>query len=270
MASGLRTRVSTALLLAVFVVGILVWLPAEAAVVAIVLFVLAGAWEWAALAGLQGTTARFAYVSAIGSGIAVAWWYTAADAALIRFLQGAAAWWLLALLWLFLAARKAGPRSAAIAGFAILVPAAIGLGRLVLVAPDGQELLLFLLVLVAAADVGAYFGGRRFGRHRLAPAVSPGKTWEGLVAGMTGAAVAAVAGIGLFEPPAGPWLILCMSVALLSVVGDLVESMFKRGAGLKDSGACLPGHGGVLDRLDSLSSAAPMFLLGAYAMGMVG
>jgi len=148
------------------------------------------------------------------------------------------------------------------------VPAAIGFGRLALVEPQGRLLLLFLLVLIAAADVGAYFGGRSLGRHKLAPRVSPNKTWEGLVAGLLGAAAAAVAGAALFEQPVLPWLALCVLVALVSVVGDLVESMFKRRAGLKDSGALLPGHGGVLDRIDSHVAAAPVFLLGLQVLGV--
>ena len=269
MASGLRSRILTALLLAALVILVLVWLPPWAAVGAVVLFVLAGAWEWAGFAGLEGAAGRTAYLCAIGVSLAFAWWYTATPEGFVLFLKVAAGWWLLAVLWLLTAARRVGPRSAAIAGFAVLVPTAIGLGRLALVVPQGQTLLLFLLVLIAAADIGAYFGGRRFGRHKLVPAVSPGKTWEGLVAGMTGAVIAAVAGAILLDQPAGTWLLVCMPVALLSVAGDLVESMFKRGAGLKDSGALLPGHGGVLDRLDSLSAAAPAFLLGLHTVGVV-
>lgn len=270
MASVLRARVSTALLLAALVIGVLVWLPPQAAVAMVVLVVLAGAWEWAGLAGLNGAAARIGYVAAIAIVMSGAWRYTAASEGLVRFLQLTAAWWLLALLWVLAAARTAGPRSAAFVGFVVLVPAAIGLGRLALVVPHGPDLLLFLLVLVAAADVGAYFGGRRFGRYKLAPTVSPGKTWEGFAAGMLCAAIAAAGGVLLFGQPALPWLLVCMSVALVSVVGDLLESMFKRAAGLKDSGGLLPGHGGVLDRLDSLTAAAPAFLLGLHALGVAG
>jgi phosphatidate cytidylyltransferase len=156
------------------------------------------------------------------------------------------------------------------AGFAVLVPAAVGLGRLVQLEPRGQVLLMFLLVLIAAADIGAYFGGRTFGRHKLAPRISPNKTWEGFWAGMMAAGGAGFAGGLLFGEPLLPWVITCMAVALVSVVGDLVESMFKRKAGLKDSSALLPGHGGVLDRLDSLTAAAPVFLLGLLLLGIPG
>ncbi len=123
--------------------------------------------------------------------------------------------------------------------------------------------MLFLLVLVWAADIGAFFAGRRFGRVKLAPRVSPSKTWEGVSAACSfavahrrdrrrgGSALRRLAFVSL-----------CVAVVLLSIVGDLTESMFKRYAGLKDSGSIFPGHGGVLDRIDSVTAAAPAFLLG--------
>jgi phosphatidate cytidylyltransferase len=150
----------------------------------------------------------------------------------------------------------------------VLVPAAIGLGRIVLIEPEGRVLLLFLLVLVAAADVGAYFGGRTLGRRKLAPRVSPNKTWEGLISGLVFAALVALAGAAMFGQRSLPWVGICVTVAVASVVGDLIESKFKRGAGLKDSGTLLPGHGGVLDRIDSHVAAAPIFLLGLQWLGM--
>jgi phosphatidate cytidylyltransferase len=158
----------------------------------------------------------------------------------------------------------------ALSGFLVLVPAALGLGRIAELVPDGQLLLLFLLVLIAAADVGAYFGGRTFGRRKLAPRVSPNKTWEGFWSGVVAAGCAAAVGGWLLGAQPLPWLAVCLLVALVSVVGDLVESMFKRRAGLKDSSGLLPGHGGILDRLDSLSAAGPMFLLGLHVIGVPG
>jgi phosphatidate cytidylyltransferase len=149
------------------------------------------------------------------------------------------------------------------------VPAAVAIGRLAGHEPDGRRLLFLLVLLIAAADIGAYFGGRRFGRHKLAPRVSPGKTWEGLAAGLLAALLVAAAMARLLDFPALPWLAVCLVVVLLSVVGDLLESMFKRRAGLKDSSALLPGHGGVLDRIDSLTAAGPAFLLGLLLLGVV-
>jgi phosphatidate cytidylyltransferase len=128
---------------------------------------------------------------------------------------------------------------------------------------------LILLSLVAAADIGAYFTGRRFGRTKLAPQVSPGKTWEGVLGGAVAVSVVALLWIwmGLF---AWRFLVVALAVFAASVVGDLTESLFKRGAGLKDSGSILPGHGGILDRIDSLTAAAPVYVLGLHWIGILG
>jgi len=268
VASGLRQRVGTALALAALVIGILFWMPPAAAVAAVAVVVLLGAWEWAGFAGLATATQRIGYVVGIGVAAWVAWRVTAEPAGLALFLRVTALWWLSAALWVAFGSRHGGHYAAGLAGFAVLVPAAIGLGRLALVQSHGQMLLFFLIVLIAAADVGAYFGGRAFGRHKLAPLVSPGKTWEGFFAGVLGAGFAAWAGAWFFGQPLLPWLAVCVLVALVSVVGDLVESMFKRHVGLKDSGGLLPGHGGVLDRIDSFTAAAPTFLLGLQLIGV--
>jgi phosphatidate cytidylyltransferase len=262
--------VFTALLLAAVVITVLFWLPPWVAVVMAVLVMLAGAWEWAGFCGWVAPAQRIGYLGAIASAIAAAWWLTSDAAWLVAFLRVAALWWVAAFLWLALAAGKGGRAAVVVVGFVVLVPAAVGLGRLALVEPNGRLLLLYLLVLIAAADVGAYFGGRRLGRHKLAPRVSPGKTWEGFAAGMLGAAAAGLLGARLFQQPLLPWLAVCVLVALVSVVGDLSESQFKRRAGLKDSGTLLPGHGGVLDRVDSVTAAGPVFLLGLHVLGVAG
>jgi phosphatidate cytidylyltransferase len=266
MASGLQQRIATALLLAALVIGILFWMPPEVAVAAVMLAFAAGAWEWAGFAGIRPAMARAGYAGAVMLCVALAW--RLPPAMLLVLLWCSAAWWLAATAWLIVAPAAGGRRAAAIAGFVVLVPAALGLGKLAELVPGGQLLLLFLLVLTAAADVGAYFGGRTFGRRKLAPRVSPNKTWEGFWSGLLAAAVAATAGGYLLDEPLLPWVAVCLAVALASVAGDLVESMFKRQAGLKDSGTLLPGHGGVLDRLDSLSAAGPVFLLGLALLGV--
>lgn len=131
----------------------------------------------------------------------------------------------------------------------------------------GGELLLYLFSLVWIADIGAYFSGRRFGKHKLAPAISPGKTWEGV----TGGLLANLAWIIIVYQFSSGWdlgfpqfLIISLAASLISVVGDLFESILKREAGVKDSGKLLPGHGGVMDRIDSLISAAPVFTAGLF------
>jgi len=265
VSSGLRQRIGTGLLLAALVIVILLRMPPGVAVAAVMVVVAAGAWEWAGFAGLTRQWERIAYAATVMSCIALAW--LVAAPALVVLLWCSAAWWLAAAAWVVFAPGFGGRWFAGAAGFVVLVPAALGLGKLAALAPNGQVLLLFLLVLIAAADIGAYFGGRTFGRHKLAPRVSPNKTWEGFWSGVAAAGGAAVAGGWLLGKPLLPWVGVCVAVALVSVVGDLFESMLKRQAGLKDSSSLLPGHGGVLDRLDSLSAAGPMFLLGLLLLG---
>ena len=268
MSKTLQARIATALLLAALVIVVLLHLESWVAGVLIWVAIVAAGWEWAGFARLVTVPARLAYAAAIGlASLAVEWLARDPDR-LDLVLRAAALWWLFAFVWLAVRAQAGGPLAAGVVGFLVLVPAGLGLHHLVDLRPDGQLLLLYLLVLIAAADVGAYFGGRRYGRLKLAPHVSPGKTWEGFAAGMLAAALIGAAGALLFTKPFWPWLFLCELVALVSVVGDLTESMFKRHVGLKDSGTLLPGHGGVLDRIDSLTAAAPVFLLGLMVLGL--
>jgi phosphatidate cytidylyltransferase len=258
----------TALALAAIVVGVLLLLDSAVALPIIAIVFLAAAWEWAGFAGAASSPLRAAYVLAVGAAIAGLWIWTQDPAALGRMLWAAAAWWAVASVWLAFAARRGGRAVASCAGLLVLAPAAVALAHLVRIQSHGQALLLYLVVLVAAADVGAYFGGRRFGRRKLAPYVSPGKTWEGFGCGLLAAGLVGLAGALVLAEPWMPWLGLSLGVALISVIGDLAESMFKRRAGLKDSGTLLPGHGGVLDRIDSLTAAGPVFLLGLRTFGL--
>ncbi|MGB5544409.1 MAG: phosphatidate cytidylyltransferase, partial [Gammaproteobacteria bacterium] len=125
----------------------------------------------------------------------------------------------------------------------------------------GAQWTLFLFLLVAAADVGAFFSGRAFGRHKLAVKVSPGKTWEGVGGGLLAVAAVAAGGAVWFGTGLALTIAGAVVVAAFSVLGDLTISMLKRAAGLKDSGNIFPGHGGVLDRIDSLLAALPLFIL---------
>ena len=155
-----------------------------------------------------------------------------------------------------------------VAGLLVLIPTGLSLAHLLTGhGTSGPTYVMFLLLLVWAADVGAYFAGRAFGRHALAPLVSPKKTWEGAAGGVVLAALVAAGGVEWFHRPAGPFIALAMVTVVASIVGDLTESLFKRNAGLKESGKLLPGHGGVLDRIDSVTAAAPVFALG---LGLIG
>ena len=265
----LKQRLVTALVLIPVLLLILLAMPRQTAVLVLALMVLQGAWEWSGFLRIEQTAIRVGYVALVAVLMATAW-FAALDSEVLNLLLAAAlGWWLVAFLWLSVMPGKVSAGAAALAGLAVLVPAWVALGRLHLVEPAGPQWVIFLLVLVSLADVGAFFAGRHFGRLKLAPRVSPGKTWEGLFGGMCLAMI--VSGIALlwFSVPAGPFLALCAAVVLISVIGDLTESLFKRFAGLKDSGRIFPGHGGVLDRIDSLTAAAPLFLLGLSWLGVV-
>lgn len=153
------------------------------------------------------------------------------------------------------------PFVASMIGILSLIPSFLALNYLVYYEPQGRALVLLLLLLVWGADTGAYIGGSLWGRHPLISRVSPKKSWEGLLAALLPAVCLAPWAASYLHVANLRLLALSLIVALCSVVGDLLESMMKRVAGLKDSGHFLPGHGGLLDRLDSLLSAAPVFLV---------
>jgi phosphatidate cytidylyltransferase len=262
----LKNRIVTALVLAIALLAVVVWLPPAATIVLLAAAILAGAWEWSAFLRASSTDLRVGFVTLLAATLAATWFAIDTRADLRSLLLVAAAWWCFALGWLMLAPRRIAPWSVGLAGVLALVPMGVALADLRLKHPRGAEWTLFALALVWAADTGAFFAGRRFGRVRLAPQVSPGKSWEGVCGGMLLALACAWAGAEWFELPVVPFVAVCLGAAAFSVVGDLTESMMKRHAGLKDSGRIFPGHGGVLDRLDSVTAAAPLFVLGLYAL----
>jgi phosphatidate cytidylyltransferase len=264
----LRKRVATALVLAAALLAIVLWLPASVTVVVLTVVVLAGAWEWSAFLRLQGPFSRALYVSFLALLLPGAWSATGTAAGRDTLLVVAVLWWLAAFAWILFAPRRVARWSAATAGVLALVPAWLALVRLRLDLEHGAEWLLFALVLVWVADTGAFFFGRRFGRLRLAPTVSPGKTWEGVLGGAAASALVAVAGSLWFTLPMVAFVPLCLGAVAFSIVGDLTESLLKRFAGVKDSGRLFPGHGGVMDRIDSVTGAAPVLFLGLTIMGV--
>lgn len=269
-------RVLTAVVLLVPALAAIFLLPPAGLAVVLLLVAAQAAWEWGGLAQLGGRTGRLGYCALV---VAVS---SLAVIGLLRYphwgstpalLHLALLWWLLAFLWIVRQGRHALVPSPALrlAIGVLVIPAAI-LGLLVVrSAAWGAAGLLGLFLIVWAADVGAYFAGRAFGRHKLAPAVSPGKTWEGFAGGLAASVlVAAAAAAWLLHPAPQPWatwLVLAAAVAAISVVGDLTESLLKRLAGVKDSGTLLPGHGGVLDRIDSVLAAAPLMAAGLMLVG---
>jgi phosphatidate cytidylyltransferase len=261
----LRQRIITALALAAVALLVIFLLPHSAMMVVLALLVIAGAWEWSAFPGFTSHSGRLAYVAFVALGVAAVWFVGRNGAELDVVLYAAVVWWLIALIWVVAVPGNVNGTSAGIAGLFVLVPAWLALVKL---HEHGPKLMFFLIVLVVAADVGAYFSGRRFGRNKLAPRVSPGKTWEGVYGGIIGAALVSVVGAYWFSVPAAPFILLSLAAVVASIVGDLTESLFKRHAGVKDSGNILPGHGGVLDRVDSVTAAAPVFLIGLERLGL--
>jgi len=265
----LATRLATAAVL----IPALLWLifagPASAFDAFLLLLVVLGAWEWAGLcryaSGMRalfvgGVVAALLAVQGVAPlplfAVSVAWWVWAI-VEMARAPDGAHGVWTTA--W-----------GKPLAGAWVLVPLALSL-RALHHGPIGSAMLVFTVILVIAlADTCAYFAGRTWGRHKLAPRVSPGKTWEGVAGGLAGALVAAGItgsyGLGLAGPGLLGWMVVATVAVAFSVGGDLVESRYKRAAGVKDSGAILPGHGGVLDRADALAAGAPVFALGWHAL----
>lgn len=260
----LKERVVTALIAVALLLALLFYAPPAVTEVAIGLVIAAAAWEWSQFLGADRLAVRLLFVAIVAAAEAVA--STVADPGLaLAVLYAALAWWAVATFW---TTRFPTPIPEAIvwvAGFLVLLPTFVALSALYRLSPWW---LLGLLVVVWLADIGAYFSGRRFGRRKLAPKISPGKTWEGVLGGLLAAmAVILAMSLALDLNPLTA-LLLGAVVVLVSVVGDLTVSMFKRTAGVKDSGRLFPGHGGVLDRVDSVCAAAPIFALGTAAAGI--
>jgi len=267
--AGLSERALTAIVLAVALLLVLFALPVSFTTMLVALVVLSGAWEWSAFLKVRQPLWRYAYMLLVGLGYLVAWQFTQTPGALFLLMGVAAIWWLVALAWVMFAPARGGRAATAVAGLFFMVPAGVALQHLRL-EENGAWLLLFALVVVMAADIGAYFVGNRFGRLRLAPKVSPGKSWEGVIGGVIASLLVAATGAYFLLWPLTAVLLMAAAAAAFSVVGDLTESLMKRHSGLKDSGGLFPGHGGVLDRFDSLSAGIPIFVLGLLEAGLIG
>ncbi|MBT8086653.1 MAG: phosphatidate cytidylyltransferase [Gammaproteobacteria bacterium] len=260
----LRTRVITSVV-SLLIIGVVVFvLPRQLAELVIGLVILAGAWEWCGLIELKSSASRIVYVALIAALCAVP--YVVAPETAEATLKIAVVWWFAAFLWAFFYPTPIPPIVRWICGALLLVPLYVAL---VMLFRLGPAYLLFALLIVWAADAGAYFVGKRFGRVKLAPRISPGKTWEGAIGGLTVVVLLALITAYWSDLRAAVLLPFCLAVAALSIVGDLTVSMFKRTAGVKDSGTLFPGHGGVLDRIDSIAAAAPLFALGLHWLGLI-
>ncbi|RRW39002.1 phosphatidate cytidylyltransferase [Ectopseudomonas oleovorans] len=258
----LKQRIITALVLLPIALGGFFLLDGGAFALFIGAVVTLGAWEWARLAGFEAQSLRVAYAVAVAVLLGLLYMVPVVASLLLVV---AVLWWLVATFLVMTYPDSSrlwgGVPGRLLIGLLILLPAWQGL-ILLKQWPQANALIIAVMVLVWGADIGAYFSGKTFGKRKLAPKVSPGKSWEGLYGGLAASLLITFL-VGLQQEWSVTELLLAMAgaavVVLISVVGDLTESMFKRQSGIKDSSNLLPGHGGVLDRIDSLTAAIPVF-----------
>lgn len=258
----LRTRIVTALIAAPLAVAAIYLLPAMWFALAYGLVAALGAYEWGGLIGLRRVSARLAYVALFMLAAAVTWLVDGGFT--LAAWVGAAVWVVAAGLVLKYPATASVVREPVSNGILGLVILWSAWSAVVEVrgepGTEGANWVMWILLVVWSADVGAYFAGRRFGRRKLAPAVSPGKTWEGALGGMLVSLL--LCGGGLMVIGYSSWWLLAVAgLVVVSIFGDLFESVIKRVRGVKDSSNLLPGHGGILDRIDSLLAVLPVFAL---------
>lgn len=273
----LGQRILTALVLIPLFVAAVLYLDNEMLAAIFAVVVLLGGHEMARLAGLTRLPAQLLYLALIALGLWAVWRYWRADH-LASAQWVIAAWWLMMTVALVVRRRTVvriegrRPTVLLMGGLVLLLAWASVVG-LHASQPNGPVLVLTLFVLIWGADSFAYFAGRAFGRRKLSPLVSPGKTWAGVAGAIGGAlawAIAVATGGWTGTAALPPLLVLSVLVTAVSIGGDLWESLLKREAGVKDSGRLVPGHGGVLDRIDSVLAAAPVFALGIGLIGSVG
>ncbi len=258
----MRQRIVTAIIALAVLGGVLFAVPEWVFRVAIGLLMLAGAWEWSGFLGRTGFVARLSYVVMIAAMLVSLTLYFAMYTEQILLLG--LVWWFIALIWTFFYPTRIPTAIRWLCGILVLLPL---YAALILLYTANPLILLFAMLIVWVADSGAYFVGKAFGRVKLAPQISPGKTWEGVIGGLIAVVLLTVARSFWVDTDLSVFIPFSLAVAILSIVGDLTVSMFKRTAGVKDSGKLFPGHGGVLDRIDSIAAAAPLF---AFGLGWVG
>ena len=260
----MKQRVITALMLAPLVLAAILLLPKSWLMPLVAAALLGGLWEWTRLIGIRSHSVR-ALILLLHAGV-MAWLAWRGKPLSPWVALAGVAWWLLALAWLrvpqFAKADTAANRVfKSGVGALLVIPA---LCAFALLHDESASWALYGLMLVWAADTFAYFAGRRFGGAKLAPSISPGKTWAGFWGGLFGVVVLAmvmapVLGVTLQQLPV--LVAISLVAGLASVLGDLFESLIKRQAGAKDSGTLLPGHGGLLVRIDSILAALPVFAI---------
>ena len=265
----LKTRILTALILAPLAIGGIFFLPPLGFALFTGLVIVIGAWEWANMAGITSIMGRVVYALIMAAVL-----YAMLEVSASLALWVALLWWVLcfALIRSYPrgSARWSSPAARSAMGILVLVPAWMGLNHLRIgdfqfgISTNNLLLILYVFCVAWVADIGAYFAGRAFGKAKLAPRVSPGKSWAGVWGGLVAVGLFALL-IGVVAQAARGEVALLILASLvtggISVVGDLMESMLKRYRDIKDSSQLLPGHGGIMDRIDSLTAAIPVFAL---------
>jgi len=268
--SVLRTRIITAFFIAVAAFILLFLMPVRVFQAALAILLMIGSWEFARLAGLGRIGRGFMLLTQASLlGLMFHYWQGIAGHALSFLVAATLCWFVMFLRMVtFRPGQPPGLNYRLLSFFCALASITFAWYSLSWLRdqPAGEYLVLLLLIIIWSADIGAYFSGRRWGRHKLAPTISPGKTREGLLGGAVLAALSTVLIARWILPvPPTPAILVALAVftTVFSAAGDLFISLHKRTVGLKDSGRLFPGHGGVLDRFDSLLAGAPLFALGA-------
>ncbi len=265
----LKSRVITAIVLLLLLLSALFLLPAMAWAVLAIVMVMQGVTEWSKLAKLESTAGKVYWGLTLVIMVAIQFFAPQAQGAQLAmhlwiYAVSAVLWLFIVPTWMIASWKVENPIVMALVGWALLIPTGLAMMDLRAISP---WLLLFVMGLVWVADSAAYFAGRKFGKRKLAPSISPGKTWEGVAGAMLGVTIYVVAVWNYMGGSMGGHAVLPVLLLAawwwvgLAIIGDLFESAIKRQAGVKDSGALLPGHGGLLDRIDALTSTLPLAAL---------
>jgi phosphatidate cytidylyltransferase len=265
----LKQRTLTALILAPLAIAIILFLPTSAVALIISALCLVAVWEWARLAGIESPAVR-ALAVAFNAGLFVVLWSIREEPLSWFVIVVGLLWWLLSLLWMRSFSYAAAPtrENAAIKLIACelsILPSWLALMKLHAGTDHGHAWALFAVALIWTADIAAYFAGSRYGTTKLSPRISPNKTTAGAWGALAGAGVLALIcgwAFGQRGLALAALVVVALIAVIASIIGDLFESLLKRQASVKDSGALFPGHGGLLDRLDSLFAALPVFVAG--------
>lgn len=263
----LKQRIITAIILIAFVLGILFYSSPPVFCIMVGVIALGGAWEWSNLMGLTRISSRLLYLF-----IMLFVFFNALFIPVTLILTVSFIWWILATLLIVIYPKAPGWGSGylwrGVMGIFVLLPCWVAINY-IRNQDQGISALIFLFILIWGADTAAYFAGKKWGKTKLAPAVSPGKTIQGAIGAFSFSILFTMLALLFSHVSLHSWLwtiLLSMLTVGFSIIGDLFESMLKRQVNIKDSGSLLPGHGGLLDRIDSLTAAAPIFALGALLL----